>query len=91
MFPPMPFAAPPKLPKDAAVLDPQWAEIHRVVKMFASKKYELGAPVGAPSRMVYKVSTGCDQEFSTLVEPVTDDSMPGVRCLLCFPAEEAAA
>lgn len=91
MIPTSLYPSSPRLPDNAVVVDPEWAEIHHVVKMIAAKKYEVGAPVGAPSRMTYRVSTSCDIEFSTLVEPVTDNGMPGIRCLLCFTAEEAAA
>jgi hypothetical protein len=86
--------APPKLPKDAAVLDPTWAEVHRVVKQVVSKKFEPGTGtlgITSPSYTSYRVTTACDQEFSTRTEPAAGAGMPGPRCTLCYSAASVAA
>jgi hypothetical protein len=93
MFPTS-LATTPRLPKDAAVLDPTWAEIHRVVRQVVSKKFEPGTGtlgITSPSYTSYRITTACDQEFSTRTEPAPGVGMPGPRCTLCYPAASVAA
>ena len=95
MFPTS-LAAQPKLPKDAAVLDPNpnWAEIHRVIKMVANKRFEQGPGtlgINTPSYMNYRIFSACDLEFNSRVEPTPVDDIAGKRCPLCWTVESAAA
>lgn len=83
-----------RLPKDAAVLDPDWGEVHRIVKQIVSKRFEPGPGtlgINSPSFTNYRVTTICNVEFNSRIEPASVDGVDGKRCPTCWSVMESAA
>lgn len=80
------------LPGDLAIHDPdpRWSEIHRVVGISPRKKFETAGP-SSTSYTIFRISTACEVEFDSRIEPTSDDGVPGNRCPICYRADTAAA